>query len=63
MTLEEIAVLLGFADASHLSKHFVEKVGITPNKYRKIYSKVKSGYNRADKKRCLRSNKLSLQAL
>ena len=49
MTLEEIAVLLGFADASHLSKHFVEKVGITPNKYRKIYSKVKSGYNRADK--------------
>lgn len=49
LNLDEIAVLVGFVDASHLSKHFVSKVGITPMNYRKIYSKAKSRYNRTDK--------------
>ena len=46
LTLDEIAQLLGFVDASHLSKHFVTKVGVTPMRYRKIYSKVKTRYSR-----------------
>ena len=46
LTLDEIAQLLGFVDASHLSKHFVAKVGVTPMRYRKIYSKVKTRYSR-----------------
>lgn len=49
LTLEEIAVLLGFSDASHLSKHFVEKVGLTPNKYRKAYGKSGVLFTPADK--------------
>lgn len=49
LNLDEIANLVGFVDASHLSKHFVSKVGITPINYRKIYSKSKSKYNRTDK--------------
>jgi AraC-like DNA-binding protein len=44
LNLEEIAGLLGFVDASHLSKKFVAKVGITPIRYRRIYSKVKTSY-------------------
>lgn len=38
MNLEEIAKLLGFVDASHISKHFTAKIGITPMEYRKIYT-------------------------
>ena len=49
LTLEEIAVLLGFSDASHLSKHFVEKLGLTPNKYRKTYGKSGVLFTPADK--------------
>ena len=49
LTLDEIAALVGFVDASHLSKHFVSKVGITPVSYRKIYSKSKNHLNPTDK--------------
>lgn len=49
LTLEEIALLLGFSDASHLSKHFVEKLGLTPNKYRKTYGKTGVLFSPADK--------------
>lgn len=49
LTLDEIADLVGFVDASHLSKHFVSRVGITPISYRKIYSKAKSKLNPTDK--------------
>lgn len=49
LTLEEIADILGFSDASHLSKHFVEKMGLTPNKYRKAYGKEGAVYRPADK--------------
>lgn len=49
LTLEEIALLLGFSDASHLSKHFVEKLGLTPNKYRKTYGKSGVFFSPADK--------------
>ena len=49
LTLEEIALLLGFSDASHLSKHFVEKLGLTPNKYRKTYGKSGVLFSPADK--------------
>ena len=31
LTLDEIAALTGFVDASHLSKHFTSKVGVTPH--------------------------------
>lgn len=46
LQLEEIASLLGFVDASHLSKHFTSKVGVTPIRYRRIYSKVETSYSR-----------------
>ena len=49
LTLNEIADLLGFVDASHLTKHFVARVGVTPIRYRKIYSKVKTNCNKTDK--------------
>lgn len=49
LTLDEIANLVGFVDASHISKHFVAKVGITPMNYRKIYSKSKNNLNPTDK--------------
>ena len=49
LTLDAIAVLTGFVDASHLSKHFVSQVGGTPIKYRKIYGKAKTKFNRTNK--------------
>lgn len=49
LTLNEIAGLVGFVDASHLSKNFVAQVGITPIQYRKIYGKSKTKFNRTDK--------------
>ncbi len=49
LTLDEIAVLVGFVDAPHLSKNFVAQVGVTPMKYRNIYGKSKSKFNRSGK--------------
>lgn len=46
LQLEEIASLLGFVDGSHLSKHFTARVGISPIRYRRIYSKVNTTYSR-----------------
>ena len=49
LLLDEIASLVGFVDASHLSKHFTSQVGISPIRYRKIYRSSKTKYNRTDK--------------
>ncbi len=49
LTLDEIAGLCGFVDASHVSKHFHQRVGITPMQYRKIYSKAVTKFNISDK--------------
>ena len=49
LTLDEIAALTGFVDASHLSKHFNAKVGVTPIKFRKIYAKSTTRFNRTNK--------------
>ena len=49
LPLGEIAPLTGFVDASHLSKHFAEQVGVPPMSYRKIYRSSKTKYNRTDK--------------
>ena len=49
LTLDAIALLTGFVDASHLSKHFVAQVGVPPIKFRKIYAKSKTKFKRANK--------------
>ena len=49
LTLDAIATLTGFVDASHLSKHFVAQVGVPPVKFRKIYGKSKTKFNRTNK--------------
>ena len=49
LTLDEIAALTGFVDASHLSKHFNAKVGVTPIKFRQIYGKSTTKFNRTNK--------------
>ena len=49
LTLSEIAEMVGFVDASHLSKHFVAKVGITPNSYRTIYGRSRSKLRHSDR--------------
>lgn len=49
LLLDEIANLVGFVDASHLSKHFVAQVGVPPINYRKIYRSSKTKFNRTDK--------------
>lgn len=49
LTLDAIAMLTGFVDASHLSKHFGAQVGVTPIKFRKIYGKSKTKFNRTNK--------------
>jgi len=51
LSLNDIASLLGFVDASHISKHFQSNVGITPMEYRKYYRKASGGntYSRTNK--------------
>lgn len=49
LTLDAIAALTGFVDASHLSKHFVAQVRVSPIKYRKIYGKSKTKFSRTNK--------------
>lgn len=45
LTLNEIAELVGFVDASHLSKHFVAHGNVSPSKYRKLYGKFKTKFD------------------
>lgn len=40
LTVEELAEILGYVDASHLSKVFSARVGMKINDYRKTYQKV-----------------------
>lgn len=40
LTLEQLAKILGYVDASHVSKVFNAKVGMKISEYRKTYSKV-----------------------
>lgn len=40
LTLNEIAAVTGYVDASHVSKVFASRIGTTPNEYRKIYRKL-----------------------
>ncbi|MEG0520651.1 MAG: AraC family transcriptional regulator [Erysipelotrichaceae bacterium] len=40
LTLNEIAAVTGYVDASHISKVFASRIGTTPNEYRKIYRKL-----------------------
>lgn len=40
LTLNEIALLTGYVDASHISKVFASRIGTTPNEYRKVYRKM-----------------------
>lgn len=39
-TLEELAEILGYVDASHVSKVFAARIGMKANEYRKTYQKV-----------------------
>ncbi|QNK40656.1 helix-turn-helix transcriptional regulator [Caproicibacter fermentans] len=39
-TLEELAGILGYVDASHVSKVFAARIGMKANEYRKTYQKV-----------------------
>ncbi len=51
LSLNDIANLLGFVDASHISKYFQSSVGLTPIEYRKYYQKLHSSnvYSRTTK--------------
>lgn len=49
LTLNAIASLTGFVDASHLSKHFVSQVKVSPIQFRKIYRKSKTKFGRTGK--------------
>ena len=40
LTLEELAEILGYVDASHISKVFSARVGMRIGAYRKTYQKV-----------------------
>jgi len=40
LTLEELAEILGYVDASHVSKVFAARLGIRANEYRKTYQRV-----------------------
>lgn len=48
-TLNEVADLTGFSDASHVSKVFTSRVGTTPNDYRKIYKNTKVIFKEKEK--------------
>jgi AraC-like DNA-binding protein len=49
LTLNEIARLVGFVDASHLSRHFVAEMEVTPMNYRRIYAKTRGRSDRSEK--------------
>lgn len=43
MSLNEIAHLMGYVDASHISKHFIQAMGISPIAFRKQYQHIEKG--------------------
>lgn len=49
MTLNEIAGLCGFTDASHLSKVFASRIGTTANEYRKINKRATNIFREHEK--------------
>lgn len=49
MTLNEVAKLCGFTDASHLSKVFASRTGSTANEYRKINRRVENIFQDIEK--------------
>ena len=40
LTLDELAKILGYVDASHISKVFLTRVGMRANEYRKTYQRI-----------------------
>ncbi|MGL6200217.1 MAG: helix-turn-helix domain-containing protein [Lachnospiraceae bacterium] len=40
LTLDELAKILGYVDASHISKIFLTRVGMRANEYRKTYQRI-----------------------
>lgn len=49
MTLEAIAETVGFTDASHISKVFAERTGVSPKTYRSIYTSVITRFSEKEK--------------
>ncbi|QRG87076.1 AraC family transcriptional regulator [Bulleidia sp. zg-1006] len=48
MNLDEIAHLMGYVDASHVSKHFVQTMGINPIAFRKQYQSLSKGESQSN---------------
>ena len=49
MTLNELAELTGFVDASHVLKVFSARTGVTPKEYRKIYAGTNNLFKEREK--------------
>lgn len=48
-TLQEIADITGFTDASHISKVFIQRIGTSPKDYQKIYHNTKVIFGEKEK--------------
>lgn len=48
-TLQEIAEITGFTDASHISKVFIQRIGTSPKDYQKIYRNTKVIFGEKEK--------------
>lgn len=53
MNLDEIAHLMGYVDASHVSKHFVQTMGISPIAFRKQYQNLSKGESNSNQELAL----------
>lgn len=53
MNLDEIAHLMGYVDASHVSKHFVQTMGISPIAFRKQYQNLSKGESQSNQELAL----------
>ena len=49
LTLNDIAELVGFSDASYVIKIFKNKTGISPKSYRQLYNSVTNVFDETDK--------------
>ena len=49
MTLNELAEMTGFVDASHVLKVFSARTGVTPKEYRKIYAGTNNLFKEREK--------------